>query len=195
MIKYIIIIFGIILAIFGLIYGSLLPFAKAKIYVRAMGNLQSIKSLDEFKKNFDPSLDFYSPVGQEETSRFLATEIIGRMIYPDQKENISRELVNYIEPRFFQNNSRHLLLAASMYGKMFNIYGKKDDLKKTEEYFQKSLILNPKSPQALYSLFEIYYKKGEFEKSKQIGGIMLKYWPEDERIKEAFKHLNIYTLY
>jgi len=191
MIKYIIIIFGIILAIFGLIYGSLLPFVKSKSYIRAIGNLQSIKSLDEFKKNFDPSLDFYSPVGQEETSRFLATEIIGRMIYPDQKENISRELVNYIEPRFFQNNSRHLLLAASMYGKMFNIYGKKDDLKKTEEYFQKSLILNPKSPQALYSLFEIYYKKGEFEKSKEIGEIILKYWPEDERIKETFELLNI----
>ena len=195
MIKYIIIIFGIILAIFGLIYGSLLPFAKAKIYVRAMGNLQSIKSLDEFKKNFDPSLDFYSPVGQEETSRFLATEIIGRMIYPDQKENISRELVNYIEPRFFQNNSRHLLLAASMYGKMFNIYSREEDLKKTEEYFQKSLVLNLKSPQALYSLFDIYQKKGEFEKSKEIGETILKYWPEDERIKEAFKHLNIYTLY
>ncbi len=173
------------LAILGLIYGSLLPFAKAKLYVRVTNNLRSglIKTLDEFKKNFDMSLDFYSPVGQEETTRFLATEIVGRMIYLDQKENISRELVNYIEPRFFQNNSRHLLLAASMYGKMFNIYDKENDLKKTEEYFQKLLVLNPKSPQALYSLFDIYQKKGELEKTKEIGETILKYWPEDERIK------------
>lgn len=191
MIKNIVIVIVIVIVFLGLYHSSLLPFAKARLYVRAMGNLQSIKSLDEFKKNFNAPLDFYSPVGQEETTRFLATEIIGRMIYPDQKENISRELVNYIEPRFFQNNSRHLLLAASMYGEMFNIYGKENDLKKTEEYFQKSLILNPKSPQALYSFFEIYYKKGENEKAKEIGETILKYWPEDERIKEIFKLLNI----
>lgn len=182
-VKNIIIFTLIILVVFFIIYGSLLPFAKAKLYIRAMSNLQSIKSLDEFKKNFDAPFNFYSPVGQEEITRFLATEIIGRMIYPDQKENISRELVNYIEPRFFQNNSRHLLLAASMYGEMFNIYGKEDDLKKTEEYFQKLLVLNPKSPQALYSLFDIYQKKGELEKTKEISETILKYWPEDERIK------------
>lgn len=162
-----------------------MPFFKARLYVKATNNLQSglIKTLDEFKKNFDASLDFYSPVGQEETARFLATDIAGRMIYSGQQENISRELVNYIEPRIFQNNSRHLLLAASMYGKMFNIYSREEDLKKTEEYFQKLLEISPKSPQALYSLFDIYYKKGENEKTKKIGETILKYWPEDEKAK------------
>ena len=138
MIKNIIIVIIIVIVLFGLYFGSLLPFAKAKLYIRATNNLQSglIRTLDEFKKNFNNPLDFYSPVGQEETTRFLATEIIGRMIYPDQKENISRELVNYIEPRFFQNNSRHLLLAASMYGKMFNIYSREEDLKKPKNIFR-----------------------------------------------------------
>lgn len=189
MIKNIAIVIVIVVVFFGLYFGSLLPFAKAKLYVRAMGNLQSIKSLNEFKKNFDVSLDFYSPVGQEETTLFLATEIAGRMIYPGQAEVVSRELVNYIEPRIFQNNSRHLLLIASIYGKMFNIYGKENDLKITEEYFQKLLEINPKSPQTLYSLLDIYQKKGEVEKIKVIGETILKYWPEDERIKELLNNI------
>lgn len=160
-----------------------MPFFKAKLYVKAANSLQSglIKTLDGFKKNFDKPLDFYSPVGQEETARFSATDIVGKMIHSGQQEEVSRELVNSIEPRIFQNNSRHLLLMASAYGKMFNIYGDKGDLKKTEEYFQKLLAVNPKSPQALYSLFDIYSKKGEVEKAKEIGGIILKYWPEDEK--------------
>ncbi len=187
MIKNIVIVIVIVVVLFGLYFGSLLPFAKAKLYVRAMGNLQSIKSLDGFKKNFDESLDFYSPVGQEETTLFLATEIAGRMIYNGQAEAVSRELVNYIEPRIFKNNSRHLLLIASIYGKMFNIYGREDDFKKTEEYLQKLLKINLKSPQALYSLFDIYQKNREVEKAKEIGETILRYWPEDERIKEALK--------
>ena len=182
MIKYIVSTIGIALAVLGVIYGSFLPLLKAKLYIRAINNFSLIKNLDEFKKNFNRPLDFYSPVGQEEIVKFLATEIIERLIYPGQQEIISRELVNYIEPRFSYTDSKHLLLSASMYGKIFNIYNNKNDLEKTEKYFQEILALNPKSPQALYGLFGVYQYKGEISKAKETAEIILRYWPEDERI-------------
>jgi tetratricopeptide (TPR) repeat protein len=182
---------GIILALLGAVFGSFLPFAKAKLYVQAMAELQfqRIKTLDEFKKNFDAVLNYYSPVGREEVVRFLAQEIVSRMIYQEQREAVSRELANYIGPRLMRDNSKHLALLTAIHGKMFNIYRHKDDLLKTEEYHQKLLILNPKSPQALYGLFDIYQRTGETEKSKEIGGTILKYWPEDNRIKEIINLL------
>jgi tetratricopeptide (TPR) repeat protein len=189
--KYTISIIIIILAILGIVFGSFLPFAKAKLYVQAMAELQfqRIKTLDEFKKNFDAVLNYYSPSGQEEVVRFLAQGILDRMLYEKQQEVVSRELVNYIEPHLIQNNSKHLVILAAIYGKMFNIYRSENDLLKIEEYYQKLLILNPKSPQALYGLFDIYQKTGETEKSKEIGGAILKYWPEDERVKEIINSL------
>lgn len=179
----------IILVILGIIFGAFLPFVKAKLYIRAMNNLQSIRNLNEFKKNFDVVLNYYSPVGQEEVVRFLTQEIVGRMIYPEQREAVSRELINYIDSRLMADNSKHLLLLAAMYGKMFNIHRNQNDLAKTEEYYQKILILNSKSPQALYGLFDIYKKTGEIGKAKEIGEIILKYWPEDKNIKEIIKSL------
>ncbi len=189
--KYIIAFISIIAILVLLYFGAILPFIKAKLYIRAMNNLQAqrIRTLDEFKKNFDTVLNYYSPVGQEEVVRFLAQEIVGGMIYQEQQEAVSRELVNYIEPRLMQENSKHLVLLSAMSGKMFNIYRHNDDLIKTEEYYQKLLTLNPKSPQALYGLFDIYQKTGRPEKTKEIGEIILTYWPEDNRIKEIIKSL------
>lgn len=189
MIKNIIVVVGIILAVLGVIFGAFLPLAKAKFYIGAFSRLQSVKTLEEFKKTFDVPLNFYSPVGQEEVVRFLANEILGKMIYAGQKEEISRDLILYVEPRVFPENSKHSLILATMYGRMFEIYGKGEYLEKAQENFQRLLALNPKSPQALHSLFVIYLRKGEFGKAKETGGTILRYWPEDERIKAILKSL------
>lgn len=191
MIKNIIVVIGIILAILGIIFGAFLPLAKAKSYIGAFSRLQSVKTLEEFKRTFDAPLNFYSPVGQEEVVRFLANEILGKMIYAGQKEEISRELVLYIEPRVSSNNSKHLLILAMMYGRMFEIYGNGEYLEKAQENFQRMLVLNPKSPQALHSLFGIYLRKGEFGKAKEIGGIILQYWPEEENIKKILESIEV----
>ncbi|MEK7568216.1 MAG: O-antigen ligase family protein [Patescibacteria group bacterium] len=170
-----------IIGVVALIYlGAILPFAKAKLYTGSFGQIHLIKNVEEFKRLFDVPLNFYSPVGQEEAVRFLAGEIFTKMIYPGQAEGVVRQLMDYIEPRIFENNSRHLLLTAWMYGRMFEIYGKQDYLNKAEEYFQKILILNPKSPQALRSLLGVYQVRGEAEKVKETGKIILRYWPEEE---------------
>ncbi len=180
-----IIIVIIILAVFGLIFGSFLPFKKAQKYVRAIDNLGSIRTLDELKKNFNGVFDYYSPVGGEESARFTGQTFLNIVGQENIPENASTELVNYIEKHIFKNNTKQLLLMASMYEIRWRRYKKSEDLEKIKEYYQMALNFGPKLPMPLYGLFDIYRKTGESEKAGEIGEMILKYWPEDERVRQS----------
>lgn len=180
--QFIIIVF-IILAVLGLIFGSFLPFKKAQGYVRAVNSLGSIRTLDELKKNFNGVFDYYSPVGREESARFTGQTFLNIIAQENMPENVSTELVNYIGEHIFKNNTKQLLLMASMYEIRWQRYKKSEDLEKIKEYYQMTLNFGPKLPMPLHGLFNIYQQTGKLEKAKEIGEIILKYWPEDERVK------------
>jgi len=186
-IKQFIVIFLIILAIFSIIFGSLLPLMKSRRFISSLNSIQFIKTLGEFKVNFDRPLKFYSPIGDEEIVKFLSGNIFSAIAQREQSEATARELILYIEPYMFKNNVRHLLTLSQMYFVLWQKSGQEDDFIKAENYFRQALAIGPKLPPVLYTLFDLYQAKGDREKIKEIGEIILKYWPEDEKIE---KYLN-----
>lgn len=182
-IKKIIVFIGVALAFLSIIFGSFLPFAESRRYIAALNEVPSIKSLEDFKKKFDVVFDFYSPVGGEETAKFLGSSIVGIISQKEQPETVSRYLVEYIEPKLQKNNVRHLIMAGQMYEILWQKSKKESDFKKAEEYYQQALAIGPKLPPVLYGLLDLERAKGNKEKIKEISETILKYWPEDEKIK------------
>ncbi|MEK7089533.1 MAG: hypothetical protein AAB920_01815 [Patescibacteria group bacterium] len=181
--KQIVIVLGIILAVLSFIYGAALPFMKAGAYISAMGNLQKVRSLQGFKDNFDAVFNFYSPVGTEEITKFLANDIVNLVSQEQQPEAVSRELVAYIEPHLEKNNPRHLMSGAQMRMILWLRYQKKDDYMRTEAYYKQILSFGPKLPPALYGLFELYSRAGDKENMRKVGETILSYWPSDTNIR------------
>ncbi|KKQ23109.1 hypothetical protein A2999_01250 [Candidatus Wolfebacteria bacterium RIFCSPLOWO2_01_FULL_38_11] len=186
-IKQFIVILLIILAIFFIIFGSLLPLMKSRRFIHSLNSAQFIKTLGEFKENFDRPLKFYSPIGDEEIAKFLSGNILSGIYQKEQPEAVARELVLYIEPYMFKNNVRHLLALGQMYSVLWQKSGREDDFIKAENYYQKALSIGPKLPPLLYGMFDLYQLKGDKEKLRETAGQILKYWPEDKKIE---KYLN-----
>jgi len=186
--KQFLIIIGIISAILGIIFGAILPFQRAKLYIAAIQQSPNIKTLEEFEQIFDKVWQSYSPVGDEEIARHLASSILNPLASPEQPKVAARFLVDYIEPKLAKNNVKHLLIAADMYRVLWDRFGQKeDDFRKSEEYYLKALPLGPGLPLTLYGLLDLYKMKGNTEKMREIGEKILSLWPDDERIKDAIK--------
>jgi tetratricopeptide (TPR) repeat protein len=181
--KQSIAIIGIILAILSIYFGSYLPLVKSRRFITALGSASSVKTINDFQKNFDNAFKFYSPVGDEEMAKFLSSDILRAISQKEQSEAASRALVNYIEPYMFKNNVRHLIVLGQMYFVLWQKSGKEEDFKKAEEYYLKALAIGSKLPPVLYGLFDLERAAGNNEKAKEIGEKILKYWPEDERVR------------
>lgn len=188
-IKYIISIIGIILATLSIIFGSYLPLVKAQRYITAISSVSSIRTLKDFERNFDRAFNFYSPVGNEEIAKFAANTLMGSIDDKNQPETASRFLGEYLESKLEKDNVRHLIILGQIYESLWKKSGKENDFIKSEEYFQKALSIGPKLPPVLYELFNLYQLKGDTEKLKQIGEIILKYWPEDEKVRKITSDL------
>ena len=188
LLKQFLIIILIILAILSIYFGSYLPLVKARRYVAALRSNQNVKTLEDFKANFDKSFAFYSPIGDEEIAKFLSSDILAIIASQNQQEKIDRALVTYLEPYTFKNNVRHLMVMGQMYGLLWEKYGRKEeDFQKAEEYWQKAFVIGPKLPPVLYGILNLYQAKGDQEKIKEVSEIILQHWPEDEKIKEILK--------
>ena len=188
-IKIIICVIGILTAVLSIIFGSYLPLVKARLFIVSLSSASSIKTINDFQKNFDKPFKFYSPVGDEETAKFLSSDILKSISQKEQSEAASRILVDYMEPYLFKNNVRHLIILGQMYSVVWQKSGKEEDFKKAEEYYLKALKIGPKLPPVLYGLLDIERAKGNKEKVKEISEIILKYWPEDERIKSLISNI------
>jgi tetratricopeptide (TPR) repeat protein len=189
LLKQFLIITLLISAALSIIFGSYLPLVKSRRYVAAAKALFSVRSIDDFERNFDKVFNFYSPVGDEEVVKFLSATIFDIISGGNQSEEAARALVAYIEPHLFQSasggNVRHLLNGGGFYFKLWNNYGhKQEDFARAEAYYLKALAIGPKLPPALYSLFQLYNEAGEREKAAAVAGQILAYWPEDEKIRE-----------
>lgn len=188
-IKQLTIIALLISATLSIVFGSYLPLVKSLRFITALNSIPSIKTLEQFETNFDQAFKFYSPVGDEEITKFLAGDILQIISQENQPEAVSRMLVTYIEPYIFQNDVRHLMVIGQMYQVLWGKYGQREeDSQKSENYFQKALAIGPKLPPVLYGMLDIYQMKGDVQKVKEIGEIILKYWPDDERIKKVVEN-------
>lgn len=186
LLRQFIILLLIISALLSIYFGAYLPFTKSQRYIAAIRAVSSVKSVADFKKNFDAAINYYSPIGDEEVMKFLGNDILGIITGQDQPEAVSRELVEYVEPHMFKNDTRHLIALGQMYFTLWQKYGKKDvDYAKAEEYFLGAYSIGPKLPPVLYSLLDLYRLKGDGEKLKNIASEILTYWPDDESVKNV----------
>lgn len=185
--RYAIVVVGIVLASSAIVLGSILPLAKAQLYIDSARNVSQVRSMDQFRENFDAVLKFYSPVGDEEVAKFLGNEIFGAVSNPRQQEEVSRSLVGYIEPYFMKDNVRHLLLVGRMYYALWINFKKESDFAKAEGYFKRAHELGPELPNPLYGLLDLYQKNGDDAKVQELAKEILALWPTDKRIQGLLK--------
>ncbi|MDP3015314.1 MAG: hypothetical protein Q8N28_02795 [bacterium] len=183
MIKKIIIVIVIVIVLFAIYFGSILPFKKAQLYIKSAYQMPSLKTPEDFKKVFDKLFGFYSPIGDYEAARFLGNNLVNAVANPKNPEIASRYLVEYLEPKMRKDETRHLLILAQIYFFLWEKSGNENDFLKSEEYYREALIYGPKLPPVLYNLFDLYRLRGDEENTRKIGEKILKYWPEDERVK------------
>lgn len=164
-------------------FSAYLPYAKSRVYINAVRQAQNLRSVDEFKNLFNSVFNFYSPVGEEEVVKFLSNDIAALINRPEATEDVSGLLIEYLAPRFFSNNVRHMITGARIYETLWRRWGKEVYYSKSEDYYQKAYAIGPKLPPVLYGMLGIYYMRQDFNRAKSIAGQILTYWPNDERIK------------
>ena len=179
---------GIIIAIASIIYGSFLPYLKAKNYNDTMKKSYTIEN---FKIQFDKVYSIPSPIGNSELSRFLVNSAEGTVSERTyQSESITRELINYAESKIDYNDARFLIPMANIYNTMWNRYHKEDDYQKSNFYYLKSLEIGPKFPPALYGLISLYVSSGDMIGVENVGKNILQYWPQDKRVSDLLNEIN-----
>ncbi|MDO8469665.1 MAG: hypothetical protein Q7S84_01415 [bacterium] len=168
---------GIAAAVFSLVYGVYLPFRKSSAYINAIRNLQTAKSLTEVIAGYDRAFKIPSPVGGEELAKFASYDVLNMISNPRQPEEVSRELVRYIEQYAFHNNVRHLLAIAQLHATLWQRFQKDEDYVTAERYYRDAYAIGPKLPPVLFGLLNLYGAHGDTAKAEEIGNEIVRYWP------------------
>lgn len=174
---------GVILAILSIIFGGIMPIQKSSLYISGLQQVPGMRSTEEFRETFGKALNYPSPIGQEEVVKYLESDILG-IISQNNNEAVDRDLVNFIEPHVFKDNTRHLIAMGEMYGTIWSRFHKEDDYKKALDYYLKGYAIAPKLPPLLYSMFNLYRAHGDATNMNKIGQQILGYW-DDPSVKSA----------
>jgi len=175
----------LVLASLSIYFGAILPFKKAQSYIYFIKTTSdTAQTLDELKIRLDKVVEFYSPIGREEVVRYLSNDFLNIMLYANNPEVVDRTMVQYIEPHMLKYDVRHLIAMGELYKGLWVKYKKTDDLVKSEDYYEKALSLAPKLPPVLYNAFDLYQEAGNKERAREIGEMILKYWPEDKKVRQ-----------
>lgn len=189
MFKYFIISILLIAAIAGLYLGSYLPLRKAGLFVTASVAAAQAKSLEEFVGPFDQVINYYSPVGQNETVRFFGNRVT-EILRQKPPEEVARVLVDYetkqmnsISESRGLNYVQSVLILGDMSKIMWLNYKKPADFEKAVSYYEGGLKLSPNRPQYLYGLLELYKSNNQSEKVKEISDQIFTNWPDAGKLK------------
>ena len=185
-----------------LYFGAYLPYEKSQKLISSIGNIQNGASLEGYEKAFSSVLDFYSPVGQEESVKQLGNTTLS--ILSSQKnlpKNIAEELLKfnlkYFEPLINDsrggNASQNILVVGQIYHTLALNYNDLNYLNIAIDYYQKGLVNSPRRPQFLYSLFEAYQAKRDYNLAIKTGEEILKQWPSDMKVKQVVEEMRKLT--
>lgn len=186
----------IIITAMGMFYfGAYLPLKKSQLYIDAAMNLSTVHTIGDFDNVFKKVFSFYSPTGQDEILSAYISNMLN-LIISQKDERVVDALMVQLE-----NNSNYLFNSKNGFnygqslffmGLIYEINGKKfnDEVyyQKAISMFEKGLEYSPNRPAFLYGLFDAYKDKGDKIKAKEIGNIILKYWPNDEEVKNFVKN-------
>ncbi len=183
MLKPIIIPVLILAAFLSLIYGAYLPYVKASLYITALQGLQNVKTLDDFDTDFNQALQFYSPIGQFETVKFLLGNIVGIISQKGQSEAVARALTNYVEPYIDVSYTAEPLTMGQIYATLWMNYTHSDsDYAKAVAYYSDVLAQGPKLPPALYPLLQLYAAHNDAVDAIRTAETIHAYWPTDTQV-------------
>jgi len=190
LIKYFLATLGIIVAVLAIVFGSIQPLSRSQRFISALRNVSNVKTLDEFKQNFDAAFNMSSPVGDEELAKFLSDQILNLISQENQPEDVSRALVAYLEPHMLQNNVRHLLAIGNMHVELLRRFRKQIDFNQAESAYLRAMAIGPKLPPVLYTLADLYIAVGNRDKFTEIANTILSYWPDDAKLKSILEVAN-----
>ncbi len=176
--KYVGIGLVIIALIAAMVYGAFLPFLKSQRYIQAISSLGSVRSVQEFKANYDNVFEFYSPVGHEEIAKFFGTDMIG-FVRQNSSEAVAHELADYADTRMVKTNVRHLIILGQIYFGIWDQYHRQADYERARDYYIEALKMGPILPPVLYGLLDIYRIGGEIDGAKETARKILAVWPND----------------
>lgn len=176
--KYVGVGLMIIALIAAMVYGAFLPFLKSQRYIRSINSLGSVRSVQDFKVNYDYVFDFYSPVGQEEIAKFFGTDMIG-FVRQNASDAVAHDLAAYADARMEKSNVRHLIILGQIYFRLWELYHHRVDYEKARDYYREALSIGPILPPVLYGLMDIYRIGGDVEGQKGIARKILAIWPDD----------------
>ncbi|MGC9610782.1 MAG: hypothetical protein ABSE68_00975 [Minisyncoccia bacterium] len=169
----------IIAAIFGLVFGAILPFYRARIFNEAINSLPDITNLNEFKDVFNKAFNFYAPVGEEEIGRFTANDILKMISKTGQPKDDSRTIVDYIEPHLLNGDVRDIITIGQMRLVLGINFREEGDFKESEARYFQALAISPRFPIVLYGLLDLYKSKNDKDKMNSMAEKIIAIWPED----------------
>ncbi len=179
----------ILAVVFLFVFGSVLPVLKSQTYIDSARSANSVRTIADFKANFDKVFDFYSPVGGEESAKYLTSNILSVVnSQQDISESMARELIDYIEPKIYPD-TRHYIAMATLHTMSLTRFMKQDDYDAAIDYYKRARELGPKLPPVLYGLLTLYSAVGDDENTREVGGTILKYWPDDSRVSDLLATL------
>ena len=178
--------------------GSYLPLKKSQFYIQGLSALQTTepRSLQEFNNLFDPSLDSYSPIGQDEIVASYLGFIINIMNQQTDRQLITtlvgqaeRRVAPILEAKKGFNFSQVLFSTGTIY--RIAAYKLKSEFyyEKSVELYKEGLKYSPNRAIFLYGLLDLYRFEGDKEGEKEVGTTILRYWPGDEKVRKIIESI------
>ncbi|MBI5079270.1 hypothetical protein HZB06_01165 [Candidatus Wolfebacteria bacterium] len=180
-------------ALAAIYLGSYLPLRKSQMHIDVVLSLQSgkVNTLEDFNDLFDPALDFYSPIGQDEITQYYLGILIN--IINQQSDKTIADIL----ARQAENRTASILKAGKGFSFNQNLYTLGSIYKivalkfKDEGYYQKSVNIFQEglkySPDRLIflgGLFNLYVAHGYNDKAREIGNVILRYYPNEESVRK-----------
>ena len=177
-------------------FGSYLPLRKSQMHIDAVLSLQSgkINTLEDFNNLFDPVLDFYSPVGQDEITQYYLG-ILANIINQQSDKTVIDILARKAESRMAPilekgkgfNFNQNLYTLGSIYKIVAIKFRDEGYYQKSVNIFQEGLKYSPNRLIFLRGLFDLYAAHGYNDKAREIGETILKYYPNEDTVKKLME--------
>ena len=188
-----------LLIIAAIYFGSYLPLRKSQMHIDAVLSLQSgkVNTLEDFNNLFEPVLDFYSPVGQDEITQYylgILANIINQQSDKTVVDILARQaesrMAPILEKRKGFSFNQNLYTLGSIYKIVAIKFKDEGYYQKSVNIFQEGLKYSPNRLIFLKGLFDLYSINADAQaQAREVGKIILEYYPNEENVK---KFLNSY---
>ena len=168
----------IVISVLSIFLGAIQPLARSQNFIVAT-RAQST-TVNELEQNFRLALDYPSYIGDEESAKFLSGSIRNYVGNKSIPEDVSRELLNFIEPYMEKDNIRHLMMIGQMYLNMWSTFKHEADYEKAVSYYKDARKIGSNVYPVLYGLLSIYNVNGKIPEAKEVGNTILSIWPTDQ---------------